>query len=515
MMAVAEREFSAQEYEEQLERDVADFQHDPYGYVLYAYDWGKGELVGFDGPDAWQTTVLKDISALLKAGLVKREDTWLFVADAIQLAVKSGHGVGKSALVAWILDWAMSTMEDTRGIVTANTDTQLRTKTWPEVAKWHRRSVTRHWFVLTATALYSADPEHEKTWRVDIIPWSENNTEAFAGLHNKGKRIIVIFDEASAIPETISEVTEGALTDSDTEILWFKFGNPTLTSGNFFDCFNKMRHRWKRYTVNAEQSRFTNKEKIGKWIEDKGYDSDFVRVRVRGEFPNAEAGQFIPADVVAAARGRKHRPDQFAKFPKIIGVDPKYSGADEFVIALRQGLSSKILAVIDKDTDNDELMAGIIARYEDEEQADAVFIDFGYGSGIYAFGKQMKRKWTLVPFGSASPERKYLNMRAFMWGSYKDWLKQGGALPDDEILCEETKAPHAYLTTGKDEGRLVLESKEDMKDRGVASPNRADAIALTFAFPVQKKASAMLANLAQRKEFANGKTGYSVLPTRR
>lgn len=505
------------DFETELENDVASFQHDPYGYVLYAYEWGKGELTGFDGPDDWQTMVLKDVRDLLRDGSKTIDDVLRYVGEAIQIAVKSGHGVGKSALVAWIVDWAMSTMEDTRGVVTANTDTQLRTKTWPEVAKWHRLSVTRHWFILTATALYSADPDHEKTWRFDIIPWSENNTEAFAGLHNKWKRLVVIFDESSAIPEVISEVTEGALTDSETEILWFKFGNPTMNSGNFFDCFHKMRHRWHRYTVDARKSKFTNKVKIAQWETDKGADSDFFLVRVAGEFPNAEAGQFIAADIVAAARGRKVRPDQFKSSPKIIGVDPKYGGPDEFAIYLRQGLAVKLLGIFTKnaETEDDAYMAGQIARMEDEEEADAVFIDFGYGTGIYNAGKQLGRKnWKLVQFGGASPDPKYLNMRAYMWGSYRDWLKEGGAIPDDEQLCEETKAPHAYLTKGKLEGRIVLESKEDMKDRGVASPNRADAIALTFAYPVQSKTQGVR-TLSQRRQFVNGKTEYQLFPKRR
>ena len=91
-------------------------------------------------------------------------------------------------------------MRDTRGVVTANTAGQLRTKTWPELAKWHRLAIDGHWFVHTATALHAADPRQERTWRVDAITWSENNTEAIAGLHNKGRRAFALFDEASPFP---------------------------------------------------------------------------------------------------------------------------------------------------------------------------------------------------------------------------------------------------------------------------------------------------------------------------
>jgi len=166
--------------------------------------------------------------------------------EATRLAVASGHGIGKSALVAWIILWAMSTVEDTRGVVTANTEGQLRTKTWPELAKWHRLAINRRWFSYTATALFSSWPDRSRVWRVDAITWSENNTEAIAGLHNKGRRAFAIFDEASSIPDAIWETIEGALTDRDTELFWTVFGNPTRSSGRFRECFagGRFAHRW-------------------------------------------------------------------------------------------------------------------------------------------------------------------------------------------------------------------------------------------------------------------------------
>ena len=205
---------------EQLVEDIVAFRHDPLGYVLYAFTWGEGELSDESGPEDWQIETLNDIGQGLRNGE-------LTVQQAIQIAIASGHGIGKSTMVAWVILWGLSTFEDTRIVITANTDGQLSTKTWPEVAKWHRRSINRDWFTYTATSLYSAEPGHEKNWRADAIPWSVHNTEAFAGLHNAKKRIILIFDEASAIDDKIWEVAEGALTDEDTEIVWLAFGNPT------------------------------------------------------------------------------------------------------------------------------------------------------------------------------------------------------------------------------------------------------------------------------------------------
>jgi hypothetical protein len=456
--------------EKEIAIEMGKLSKDPYRWVLFSFPWGEGDLAEYEGPDDWQTKVLGEIRDGLKT-----------VNEAILEAISSGHGVGKSALVSWLILWALSTFEDTRGVVTANTENQLKSKTWAELAKWHRLFIAKHWFELTATAIYSTAPAHEKTWRIDMVPWSIEKTEAFAGLHNKGKRIIVIFDEASSIHDKIFEVTEGALTDKDTEIVWAVFGNPTRNVGRFKDCFGKFRHRWKHHHVDARTVKITNKDQIQKWADDYGENSDFFKIRVKGEFPNASSRQFIPGDVVDAARTRKLQQSQYSFAPKILTCDPAWEGGDEIVIGLRQGLLYRQLAVYQKN-DNDMVIAGYLAKFEDDEKANAVFIDFGYGTGIYSAGKTMGRNWTLVEFGSASSSDAYQNKRAEMWGLTKEWLASGGAIPDDSILADDLTGPEyeIVLKTSK----IVIESKQDMKSRGLASPNRGDALALSFAFPV-------------------------------
>lgn len=471
---------------EELALDLKKLSSDPYKFVLYAFDWGKGELAKFEGPDEWQKEILCNI-----------RDGLLTLDQAIQIAVASGHGIGKSALVSWLILWALTTSPNTRGIVTANTENQLRTKTWPEVQKWFRLFIGKQFFQITATAIFSNYPEYEKTWRIDAIPWSENNTEAFAGLHNQGNRIILIFDEASAIADTVWEVAEGALTDSDTEIIWCVFGNPTRNTGRFRECFRKNRHRWIHKQIDSRTVKHTNKNQIDKWVEDYGVDSDFVKIRVRGEFPNTSSRQFIGSDLVDAARGKRLSRDSHHFAPVIIGVDPAIYGDDECVIYLRQGLMSKQLGCYRKVGD-DFLIAGYVAQFEDEYKADAVFVDMGYGTGIISAGRQMGRQWTMVAFGSRSTKDGYLNKRAEMWGDIKAWLKEGGALPDDPIICEEIGSPE-YIV--KLDGKIQLESKEDMKRRGVLSPNRADALALTFAFPILKKKGDVARNMKTNNKY--------------
>ena len=177
----------------QLIDALGSFTHDPLGFVYFAFPWGeKGTpLENFDGPDEWQVTALKKIGEELRKGKT--------LAKAIQIAVASGHGIGKSAFSSFLTFFAISTHENTRGVVTANTDTQLKSKTWAEMNKWYNLFIGKELFTYTATALFSSDKRYEKTWRIDAIPWSESNPEAFASLHNQGNRILIIFDEASAI----------------------------------------------------------------------------------------------------------------------------------------------------------------------------------------------------------------------------------------------------------------------------------------------------------------------------
>lgn len=460
--------------EQQLIEDIASFTHDPLGFSMYAYPWGEGELEGVEGPREWQRQVMNDIASHLSNADTRYQP--------LMISIASGHGIGKSAEMGMLLNWGMSTCEDCKVVVTANTDNQLRTKTWPEISKWFRLAINRHWFNITATKVASVDPDHTDSWKADAVPWSEHNTEAFAGLHNKGKRIILIFDEASNIADKVWEVAEGALTDEQTEIIWLAFGNPTRNVGRFRECFRKFRHRWVQRQIDSRTVDGTNKDQIAKWAADYGEDSDFFKVRVRGLFPSSSDLQFIGTGLVDAAMARVVTEAMVSHAPVVIGVDPSWSGDDEFAIYLRQGLHSKLIATYQK-SDDDVLMAQRIAQLEDQYKADAVFVDFGYGTGIVSAARAMGRNWTLVQFGGASSDPAMLNKRGEIWNAMKEWLKAGGEL-NDQQTADEISAPEYRV---KLDGKIVLEDKAELKKRAGISPNRADALALTFSFPVVKK----------------------------
>lgn len=468
--------------EAQIVEDLALLSARPLSFVLWAFPWGepKTPLESFSGPEDWQREILLAI-----------ENGLLDLSTAIQIAVASGHGVGKSALVAWLILWAISTFEDTTGVVTANTETQLKTKTWVQLGKWHQLFIAKDLFKLTATAIYA--PDRERTWRIDMVPWSEHRPEAFAGLHNQGKRILLVYDEASAIHDNIWETSEGALTDEDTQIIWACFGNPTRNSGRFRQCFSSK--HWIKKQVDSRTVSFTNKTQIAKWIEEYGEDSDFVRVRVRGTFPRAGSMEFISLDLANEAAKREisvHLHDAF-----IIGVDVARYGDDECVIYFRKGRDGRSIAPVrmrlQQGLSDTMTLAGRVSEYYHRYRADAVFVDGGgVGGGVVDRLRQLQVPVWDIQFGAKSDRAhfedssRYANKRAEMWGYMRDWLKDG-SIPNDGDLLSQLCAPlYGYNANNE----IQLEKKEDMKKRGVESPDIADALALTFAYPVQATSTA-------------------------
>ena len=462
---------------------VEALRQDPLGFVRWAFPWGEGPLAGHDGPEAWQADVLDEIGRQLRAN-ARGEGS-----GPVRIAVASGHGVGKSALVAWLLLWASATVPSTRGVVTANTETQLKTKTWVELGKWHALVTTHDFAELGATSLASRLPVPEGAGRIDVVPWAAHNAEAFAGLHNKGSRILVVFDEASAIADAIWETAEGALTDAGTEIVWIAFGNPTRTSGRFFECFHRFRARWHTQQVDSRAVSLTDRQQLARWVADYGEDSDFVRVRVRGQFPRAGSMQFIDSELVEHAMKRPVDPATHQLTPLVMGVDVARFGDDRSVIVLRRGLDARTWPMEKHQGLDLMTLAARVAERAAAEGVRAVFVDEGgIGAGVvdrlrqlgvpFVFGVHFGGKPEAWDAEGAKP--KYANKRAEMWGNMKAWLAQA-SLPDDADL----RADLCGCEYGYDGSQAIqLEKKSDMKKRGLASPDIGDALALTFALPV-------------------------------
>ena len=461
--------------------EIARFYADPLGFVRFAYPWAEpgGPLGSYPGPDTWQAEYLQQVGA----EVLKRRFDGVRGVEPLRMATASGHGIGKSTVVAWLVNWVMSTRPHAHGTVTANTRPQLRTKTWAAIQKWNRLSITQRWFVTSTSRMHHRD--HPATWFCSPQTCREENSEAFAGQHAASSTSFYIFDEASAVPETIFEVAEGGMTDG--EPMMFAFGNATRNTGKFYRVtFGPERGRWIHRSIDSRDCALTNKETIQEWIEDWGEDSDFVRVRVRGLPPRASEIQFIDLDRVYGAQQREAQ--SLADDPLIAGVDVSGGGAAWNVVRFRRGKDARTLPpvrIAGSRADREALiamLAGLLQDKRPEREIRLMFVDSAYGSPIVERLHVLGFKNVVeVNFGGKSPDIHQYNLRAYMWHQMKEWLPTGAIDPNDEQLEIDLSGPGFHFNKSN---QLVLESKQQMQKRGISSPDDGDALALTFAQPV-------------------------------
>jgi len=472
----------------ELARDIGSFAYDPLKHCLYAFPWGEPGGPLTEAPNdrlrAWQRGVMVTIRDHLANPATRYQPC--------RIAVASGHGVGKSAEIGMLSKWALDCWVDARVVITANTEAQLITKTSPEVAKWHKLAITRDWFNHATMKISAKEPGHTDSWRLDFVTWSANNTEAFAGLHNVGKIILIMMDEGSNIDDRVWEVTEGALTDEATVIIWIVFGNPTRNSGRFRECFGRQRNLWYRQQIDSREVEGTNKAYLDELVETYGEESDLVKVRVRGLFPSASSMQLIPTGVVTAARLREV--DPLSTDPLIFGLDCARFGDDQSVLAIRVGRDAKSRPWKRWSGVDAMTLAGDVAQQAEVHRPDAIFVDAGnIGAAVIDRLRQLEVKNVFeVWFGGTGREVllpgnlrfRTANKRTEMWVRMRYWL-DGGSIPVDDLLDADLTGPeYGYA---RDETTLILEKKEHSKARGLASPDAADALACTFAEPVMPR----------------------------
>lgn len=457
--------------------------NDPLAFIRMAFPWRQPgtPLEHFDGPRQWQRDILIDMRDHIKANN-GRIDFEMF-----RLAVASGRGIGKSALVSWIILWFLSTRIGSTTVVSANSEAQLRSVTWSELTKWSAMAINSHWFETSATKLTPAKWLAESVerdlnkgtryWYCEGRLWSEERPDSFAGIHNHDG-VMLIFDEASGIPDAIWSVSNGFFTENTPNRFWCAFSNPRRNNGTFYECFNSKRDFWSTRVIDARTVEGTDKNLYDQIIAEYGEDSYQAAVEVRGAFPSAGDDQFIGSSLVDAAMNREKWNDPTA--PIIIGVDPARFGADSTVIAVRQGRD--IIALKKhKGADTMEVVGHVITAIENYQPALVVVDEGGLGAGVVDRLKEQRYKIKPVNFGASSKNRAaFGNKRSEMWNDMRLWL-QTASIPKDKFLKADLIGPMAKPDSS---GRIFLESKKDMKARGLASPDAADAIAVTFAYPV-------------------------------
>ena len=468
-----------------LQEELNKFIYDPAGYVKFSYPWGQigTKLEHHTGPDVWQLELMDQLSHELKLRVAGLK------TGPIQIIRASGHGIGKTAQISWLIDWYHNTRPHPQIVTTSNTLTQLTSKTWRELSLWHQMSLTRDWNRWTATKFSRIG--QEANWYASAIPWNKDRSEAFAGTHED--HVLILMDEGSLIDEMIFQVTEGALTSG--ECIWIVFGNPTRNSGPFYDAFHKRRHRWNTGHIDSRTSRmiqeFGGMKKINEWLQDWGEDSDFFKVRVRGQFPDQSSMQFIANALADAAKERTISRDISHGAPRLLGVDVARYGDDQSVLCKRQGLHVWPLMKWRESGPNwVNLFARIIQQEALDWNADAVFVDdIGVGGGVVdnlrAWG--MKNVISVIANATATNSDKFHDLRMEMWWKCREWLPDAD-LPqvdwhgkDESELYDDLTGPEYGFV--KDKWRL--ESKDDMKSRHLSSPDCADALVHTFASPVK------------------------------
>jgi hypothetical protein len=232
-------------------------------------------LAESEGPREWQCNQLEDIGEHLSNPLTR--------FTPYRDATASGHGIGKSADIGMIVCWALDTHEDTRVVVTANTEPQIRTKLWPEMIKWRNLSITRDWWKVTKTGIFSVVPGHEESWRADAMTWTEHNTEAFAGLHNKGKRIVVIYRRG------VEDRRQGVGSHrrrADRRARPRSSGSPTATRRRTraasASASASIAHCGTTRQIDSRTVEGTNNPYLQSIVDTYGEDSDIAKVRVLG-----------------------------------------------------------------------------------------------------------------------------------------------------------------------------------------------------------------------------------------
>jgi hypothetical protein len=493
-----------------LERMLSeDFYLSPLRFAMWAYGWGEGDLKSFSGPRKWQREVMLDMESYLKDGL-KQKKAGLPFNDFYKHAIASGRGPGKSALVGMLAHWFISTRIGGSVWVAANGEPQLRTKTFPEISKWVARGINSEFFDTNAMSIQPA------TWFRNYIEseaglgrstryyytsgqlWSEETPDAFAGAHNFDGEM-AIFDEAAGIPSAIWTVQEGVFTEDIVDRFWLAFSNPRSTEGAFFECFHKDRKFWRTTQLDSRTVEGVSQATYSNIIEKYGEDSDEARVEVYGQFPKSSQDQFISPALVDEAIAREKQDDDSA--PIVIGVDPARGGMDSTVILVRKGRN--VLSIKRYSGEDLMMICGRVIDAIDEWKPDLTVIDEG-GLGAGVLDRLVEQRYRVrgVNFGwKASNPVMYGNKRAEMWGSMKDWLKKGH-IPDDKDLKQDLVGPRKEPNSS---GTIFLETKKKMKARGLASPDAADALAVTFAYPIANREIDKL-----RKERASFRgNGYS------
>ncbi len=463
-------------FEVELDGWLASCHADPLAYVMGAWAWGEGQLKDETGPKPWQRAFLIDLGHEIRSRAFNGIDP----VKPIKFAISSGVGVGKTALIAWIVHFLEDTRPDCKCRVTANTVTQLDTSTWAEIRKWGDLKLTApRWSMNTEMMYHLGD---RVNWFTVKTTCAAENAQAFAGWHNRRSTTANFYDEASTIPEEIFEKGRGI--EVDGEPFQFVFGNCSRRHGQLHRAvFGSEQHEWNHRVINGEDTVTSpvTKALYQEWADTYGgTDSDYYRVHVLGLPPNADELQYIDHQRVYEAQRRIVH--LVGDEPLIAGVDVSGGGNAWTICRFRRGYDARSVPPIRISGERSRDRQLIISLLDEALRTlpiEAMFVDSAFGAPIVERLRLLGHKQVIeINFGGQSPDPHDANMRAFMWRKGKEWLAYGAIPLKDQKLADDFEGPGFHLNN-KDQ--LVIESKENMQKRGIASPDDGDGHVLTFA----------------------------------
>jgi hypothetical protein len=402
-----------------------------------------------------------------------------------RMAIRSGHGIGKTALLAWLIIWFLGTRPSCLGVAASVKEDQLKLQLWAEVSRWLRKAPEpwQQGIRVDKKKIYRRDNPEDAFFIQQVC--KKENVEALQGWHHP--HMMILTDESSGIPDELFRPLKGALTGSDNR--WIKTSNPTRRSGYFYKTFKTRRKGWSLYHFSSLDSPLVDPNFEAEIIADYGKESNQYRFMVLGEFPLQDDNALILFEDAQAAVDREVVP--LIKEVKI-GCDPARS-ADGDPTGLVARLGPRIMSPESFWTKDEMVVAGKAIEYRrmicDKFKVDpgGIYVDtIGVGAGAHDRIAELDENAVEVNVAWAPTNRgksrkpgapEFDCLRSQLWWQLRQFCKNYGEIPNDDDFINEITAP-TYTTNSK--GQLVVESKDSMRARGIKSPNKADAACLTF-----------------------------------
>lgn len=438
----------------------------------------------------WRLHPIQFVREVLQAEPVDWQAEALIALESEdRLAVRSGHGVGKSTFEAWLILWHVGTHVPSKCLVTANTQPQLSDVIWSEMHTWLARMPEGLRGIYEMSSDKVVNTASPKDTFAAARTARKESPESMQGFHSANQ--LTIMDEASGIDPAIYELLQGTMTTGNSK--WVLCGNPTRLGNDFHRAFKENRDQWwtrkvssfevreapHNVTVKPDGTREFAIDKMAAEFEAKyGKDSNAYRVRVLGEFPDTEDDAVIPLWMLEDAVKR----DVKGHGEEVWGVDVARFGDDLSALAKRRG--NKLVEPVKSWLKKDNMqLAGLIAfEYETaKRKPEKIFVDaIGVGAGVNDRLRELGYPVREVNVAETkSIGESYMRRRDEIWWRAREWFQDMTcSIPEDDKLIKELSGVKYEMTST---GKIKVESKDDMRRRGLRSPNLADAFILTFA----------------------------------